>query len=59
MMKNKRSESRFLALKRSIYTTYAKEEAGKWSRKREKCNVPCVGIRVQVSSSGISVQVAA
>jgi hypothetical protein len=36
-----------------------KEEKNKWSRKIERCNVPCVAIRLQVNSSGIFVQIAA
>jgi hypothetical protein len=40
-------------------TIQTKEEAGKWSKKIRKCNVPCVVIQLQVNSSGIFVRVAA
>jgi hypothetical protein len=40
-------------------TIQTKEEAGKWSKKIRKCNVPCVGTQVQVNSLGIFVRVAA
>jgi hypothetical protein len=40
-------------------STHQQKEAGKWRKKRKKCNVPSVAIQLQVDLSEIFVRVAA